>query len=57
LSEQRPDTPHAPGPSLWPIGFAAGVACLLLGLVVSWVVAAIGAGIAIVFGILWARDV
>lgn len=48
---------HAPGPSLWPIGFAVGIACLLLGLVLSWVVAAIGAGLAIVFGLLWARDV
>jgi Rieske Fe-S protein len=48
---------HVPGPSLWPIGFAIGVACLLLGLVVSWIVAAIGAALAIVFGLLWARDV
>jgi menaquinol-cytochrome c reductase iron-sulfur subunit len=48
---------HAPGPSLWPIGFAIGIACLLLGLVLSWVVAAIGAVLAVVFGLLWARDV
>jgi menaquinol-cytochrome c reductase iron-sulfur subunit len=48
---------HLPGPSLWPILFAAGVACLLLGLVISWVVAAIGAVLAVVFGLLWARDV
>jgi Rieske Fe-S protein len=33
------------------------VACLLLGLVISWIVAAIGAIIAVVFGFLWARDV
>jgi Rieske Fe-S protein len=57
LSESRHDTPHSPGPSLWPIGFAIGVACLLLGLVISWVVAAIGAVIAVVCGLLWARDV
>jgi Rieske Fe-S protein len=57
LSDNRHDTPHTPGPSLWPIGFAVGVACLLLGLVLSWIVAAIGAGLAIVFGLLWARDV
>jgi Rieske Fe-S protein len=50
-------TPHVPGPSLWPIAFAIGVACLLLGLVISWIVAAIGAVLAIVFGFLWARDV
>ena len=48
---------HQPGPSLWPIGFAVGVACLLLGLVISWIVAAIGAVLAVAFGILWARDV
>jgi menaquinol-cytochrome c reductase iron-sulfur subunit len=56
LIEPRNDN-HVPGPSLWPIGFAIGVACLLLGLVVSWIVAAIGAALAIVFGLLWARDV
>ena len=49
---------HVPGPSLWPIAFAVGVACLLLGLVLdSMVVAGIGLVIAVVFGILWARDV
>jgi Rieske Fe-S protein len=53
----RPDTPHTPGPSLWPIGFAIGVACLLLGLVISWIVAVIGAVLAVLFGLLWARDV
>jgi Rieske Fe-S protein len=56
LSERENDN-HAPGPSLWPIGFAIGVACLLVGLVISWIIAAIGAGIAIVFGLLWAREV
>lgn len=57
MSDSSHDTPHAPGPSLWPIGFAIGVACLLLGLVISWIVAAIGAALAVVFGFLWARDV
>jgi Rieske Fe-S protein len=56
LSE-RGQNPHVPGPSLWPIAFAIGVACLLVGLVISWIVAAIGAVIAVVFGFLWARDV
>jgi Rieske Fe-S protein len=42
---------------MWPIAFAIGVACLLIGLVISWIVAAIGAVIAVVFGFLWARDV
>jgi menaquinol-cytochrome c reductase iron-sulfur subunit len=57
LSASRPDTPHVPGPSLWPIGFAIGVACLLVGLVISWIVAVIGAVLAVAFGLLWARDV
>ena len=57
MSTNGPDTPHVPGPSLWPIGFAIGIACLLLGLVLSWLVAAIGAVLAVVFGLLWARDV
>ena len=57
MSDRGPDTPHVPGPSLWPIAFAIGVACLLVGLVISWIVAAIGAVIAVVFGFLWARDV
>lgn len=49
---------HVPGPSLWPIAFAVGIACLLLGLVLdSMVVAGIGLVLAVVFGLLWARDV
>lgn len=48
---------HLPGPSLWPIGFAVGVACLLVGIVISWLVALIGLVLAVTFGILWARDV
>jgi Rieske Fe-S protein len=51
------DQPHLPPPSLWPIGFAVGIACILTGLVVSWVVAAVGAVIAVSFGFLWIRDV
>jgi Rieske Fe-S protein len=52
------DQPHLPPPSLWPIGFAAGIACILLGLVLgSIVVAAVGAVIAVGFGFLWIRDV
>ena len=48
---------HQPPPSLWPVGFAVGVVCLLVGLVVSWPAAAVGAVLAFVFGFLWARDV
>jgi len=48
---------HQPPPSLWPVGFAVGVVCLLVGLVVSWPAAAVGAALAAIFGFLWARDV
>jgi menaquinol-cytochrome c reductase iron-sulfur subunit len=57
--EERPgdDQPQLPPPSLWPVGFAVGIVCLLVGLVVSWPVAAVGAALALAFGYLWARDV
>jgi Rieske Fe-S protein len=51
------DQPHLPSPTLWPIGFAVGIACILTGLVLSWVVAAVGVAIAVLFGFLWIRDV
>jgi len=58
LSDTGHDNPHVPGPSLWPIGFAIGIALLLLGLVLSsWIISAVGLVLVIVFGILWARDV
>ena len=54
---QHEDRPHLPGPSLYPIAFAAGVACILVGLIVNpTLIAPIGAAIAVVFGFLWARD-
>src|SRR5436190_10097556 len=57
MEPQHGDRPHLPGPSLYPIGFAAGVACILVGLIVNpTLIAPIGAGIAIIFGFLWARD-
>jgi menaquinol-cytochrome c reductase iron-sulfur subunit len=52
------DRPHHPPPSLWPVGFAVGVACVLVGLIVDpIVVIPIGVAIVLVFGFLWARDV
>ncbi len=48
--------PHSPGPSIWPVGFAVGIACILAGLVVSRFAVIAGAVIAVVFGALWARD-
>ena len=50
------DTHQVPTPSLWPIGFAIGVACILVGLIVSVPVLIVGALIALVFGFLWVRD-
>ena len=48
---------HGPSPTLWPLGFAVGIAVALVGLIVDpTVIASIGAAIAIVFGFLWARD-
>ena len=50
------ETQHLASPSLWPIGFAIGLAVLLVGLIVSWTAVAIGGVITLVFGILWVRD-
>ena len=48
---------HLPPPTLWPIGFAIGIVVLLVGLIIDpLLISTIGAAIAIVFGILWARD-
>jgi len=38
------------------VGFAIGVVVLLIGLIVSWYIAALGAILALVFGFLWVRD-
>ena len=54
--EPNRDQQHLPGHSLWPIGFAIGVACVLVGLVLSFIVSAVGAAIAIVCAALWVRD-
>jgi Rieske Fe-S protein len=54
---QHGDRPHSPGPSLLPIGFAAGIACILVGLIINpKVIVPIGAVIAVVCGFLWARE-
>jgi Rieske Fe-S protein len=54
---QHGGRPHSPGPSLYPIGFAVGIACILVGLIINpMVIVPIGAVIAIACGFLWARD-
>jgi Rieske Fe-S protein len=56
LEPPKTDQPHIQGPSLWPIGFAIGVACVLVGLIVSTPAVVVGAVIAIVCAMLWIRD-
>jgi menaquinol-cytochrome c reductase iron-sulfur subunit len=48
--------PHLPSPTIWPFAFAAAVALLLVGLIVSYVATFIGVGLAVVFGFLWIRQ-
>jgi menaquinol-cytochrome c reductase iron-sulfur subunit len=51
------DKPHLPPPSLWPVGFAVGIACILVGLVVNpIVIVPIGVAITLVFGFFWIRE-
>jgi menaquinol-cytochrome c reductase iron-sulfur subunit len=38
------------------VGFAVGIVVLLVGLIVSWYIAALGAILALVFAFLWVRD-
>lgn len=56
MNDTHDDTPHVPAPSLWPIGFAIGIASVLVGLVVSLAALIVGALLALVFGGLWVRD-
>ena len=55
--ESLPEETHLPSPTLWPIGFAIGIVVLLVGLIINpLLISSIGAAIAIVFAILWARE-
>jgi quinol---cytochrome c reductase iron-sulfur subunit, bacillus type len=55
--ESLHEEPHLPTPTLWPIGFAIGIVVVLVGLVINpELISSIGAAIAIVFGVLWARE-
>ncbi len=56
MTDTHHEKPHVPSPSLWPIGFAIGLACTLVGLIVSVPVLVVGAVITLVFGFLWVRD-
>jgi menaquinol-cytochrome c reductase iron-sulfur subunit len=48
--------PHLPSPTIWPFAFAAGVALLLVGLIINLFLAAVGGAIALIFGFLWIRE-
>ena len=50
-------TPHEPKPTIWPVGFAVGIACIFVGLILSTIVLAVGAVLTALFGFLWVRDV
>ena len=47
---------HSPGPTIWPIGFAVGIVCILAGLIVSKPAVAVGVVITVIFGFLWIRQ-
>ena len=49
-------TPHEPTPTIWPVGFAIGIACIFVGLILSPIVVAVGALLCAVFGFLWIRE-
>ena len=56
MSTPEGNEPHLPPPSLWPVGFAVGIAVLLTGFVVGWSIVALGVILLVVFGFLWIRD-
>ena len=45
-----------PAPTIWPVGFAVGIACIFVGLIISKIVLAVGVVVAAIFGFLWIRD-
>jgi Rieske Fe-S protein len=48
---------HLPAPTIGPVGFALGIVVVLVGLIVNplWI-STIGAVVAVIFGVLWARE-
>ena len=51
------ESAHTPAPTLWPVGFAIGIACIFVGLIVGPIIVAVGAVLTALFGFLWIRDV
>jgi Rieske Fe-S protein len=56
-SDNEQEQHHRTASSLWPLGFAIGIACALVGLVVSVPALIVGAALALLFGFLWVRDI
>lgn len=57
MSESNDDKQQGQTASLWPIGFAIGIACALVGIVVSWPAFVLGVVVAGAFGLFWVREV
>jgi menaquinol-cytochrome c reductase iron-sulfur subunit len=51
------ESANHPAPTIWPVGFAIGIACIFVGLILSTAVLVVGAVLAALFGFLWVRDV
>jgi menaquinol-cytochrome c reductase iron-sulfur subunit len=47
---------HLPTPTILPFAFAAGIALVLVGLIINWWIAVAGGLLALVFGFAWIRE-
>jgi menaquinol-cytochrome c reductase iron-sulfur subunit len=54
--EQREAEPHLPSPTILPFAFAAGIALVLVGLIINWWLAVAGGVLALLFGFAWIRE-
>ncbi len=51
------DEAYEPSPTIYPLGFAVGIAVILVGLIVDpLLIGGIGVAITLVFGFLWIRE-
>jgi menaquinol-cytochrome c reductase iron-sulfur subunit len=53
--QEQPE--HLPTPTILPFAFAAGIALVLIGLIINWWLAVAGGVLALVFGFAWIRAV
>jgi menaquinol-cytochrome c reductase iron-sulfur subunit len=51
------ESANHPAPTIWPVGFAVGIACIFVGLILGTAVLVVGAVVTAIFGFLWVRDV